>query len=95
MTRYSAALHICLHHFYLAYCTWVGKHKQASKSSLRAEVDYKPSLSIYTHAGRVQCTCKDTHRHVLFGYIIHFQPHLMDMTHFLVLLNFLLQTNFN
>lgn len=40
------------------YCTWMCKHKQASESSFRAEVDYQPSLAVYTHAGWVQGTCR-------------------------------------
>lgn len=32
------------------------QYKQASESGLRAEVDHKSSLTIYTHAGRVQST---------------------------------------
>lgn len=39
------------------------KHKQASESSLGAEVDNQSPLAIYTHAGRVQCTYENSDSH--------------------------------
>lgn len=46
----------------MTYYTWMCKHKQASESSLSAEVDYQFSMAVYTHAGWVQGTCKDSLR---------------------------------
>lgn len=44
--------------WYLTYCTWMCKNKQASEPSLSAEVDDQSPLAIYAHAGRVQGTYK-------------------------------------
>lgn len=34
------------------------RYEQASESGLRAEVDHKSSLTVYTHAGWIQSTCE-------------------------------------
>lgn len=39
----------------------MSKHKQASESSLGAEVDHQPSLAVNAHAGRVQGAYKDSY----------------------------------
>lgn len=51
-----------LHFFNVTYGTWVIEHKQASESSLCAEVNHQLSLDIYTHAGWVKSTYKDSSR---------------------------------